>query len=201
MVWRKIVFQLEDFAHHNAQLISKNYMTYSFFTPTQVDYALTYGEDLISHPVYLEEKTTSTPAVAIGELQIIQRLYTVRDCPLNLGRYPTYGKVQFIPPGTRFVAYSQNKPSAEVIMIGKKRRVAKVLSVEKVDAAEDRFKLTSPDLISHNDFRKLNPSEYQILAMSSRWVYGRFKAEKCLRIGEDWFVSPLLGKEISEVKT
>lgn len=198
MAWHKIVFQLEDFGHHNAQLISKNYMTYGFFTPTQVDYALTYDEDLLSHPGYVEEQALSTPAVPLGELQIIQRLYTVRDCPLNLGKYPTYGKVQFIPPGTKFVTYSQNSLRAEVIMIGKKRRVAKVLSVEEVECVEDRFKLTSPDLISQRVFQELKPAEYQILAMSSRWVYGRFKVDRCLRIGEGWFVSPMVNKEVGE---
>lgn len=191
MQWFRVTFQLEDFGHHNAQLISRNYLTYPFFTPTQVDYALTYKEDLLTHEDYIEEKPQSTPAIAINNLQIVQRVYTVRNSPLDLGKYPNYGKVQFIPPGSKFYAYSRYKPKAEVIMIGKKRRVAKILEVSLVESKEAFNKLTSPDLVSHNDFRELNPAEYQIMAMSARWVYGRFKLERVLEIGDDAFVSVL----------
>jgi len=191
MQWFRITFQLEDFGHHNAQVISKNYLTYPFFTPTQIDYALTYKEDLLTHGEYIEEKPQSTPAVALENLRIIQRLYTVRNSPLDLGKYPTYGKVQFIPPGSKFCTYSRYKPKIEVIMIGKKRRVARILEVASVESKEVFHKLTSPDLISHGDFRDLNPSEYQILAMSARWIYGRFKVKRALQIGNDVFVSVL----------
>lgn len=193
MNWFKIVFQLEDFGHHNAQLVSKNYLTYSFFTPTQVDYALTYKEDLLTHPDYVEETTASTPAVPVGHLRIVEKMYTIRNSPLDLGKYPVYGKVQLILPGTKFCAYSQHKPKSKVIMIGKKRRVARILEVESVGFGEERYKFTSPDLISHEDFRRLNPKEYQILAMSARWIFGRFMAEKVLKIGDEYFVSPLKG--------
>jgi len=212
MPWHKIIFQLEDFGHHNAQLISKNYLTYPFFTPIQVNYALTYGEDLLSHPNYVEAKPNSTPAVPVEEPRIIQWLYTIRNVfkgkpfyqsvgekPWDVGStYPTFGKIQFILPGTKFQTYSQHLPKSHVIMIGKKRRVARVLSVKEVESVEERLKLTSPDLISRQAFEDLSPTEYQILAMSSRWVYGRFKVDRCLRIGEDYFVSPLIG-EVSEV--
>jgi len=197
-MWYKIIFQLEDFGHHNAHLVSKNYLTYPFFTPTQVDYALTYGEDLITHPNYEEEKASSTPAHPVVSPQIIQKLYTIRNSPSDRERerkkekYPTYGKVQYIPPGTKFCTYSQHKPKTKVIVIGKKRRVARILSIEPVEAKEERFKLTSPDLISHENFRSLNPSEYQIIAMSSRWIYGRFKVARCLKISNDYFVSVIL---------
>ena len=188
MEWHRITFQLEDFGHHNAQLISKNYLTYPFFTPTQVDYALTYKEDLLTHEAYIEAKPKSTPAFAIENLKIIQRLYTVRNSPLDLGKYPTYGKIQFIAPGSTFCTYSMHKPKLEVVMIGKKRRVARILEVTLVESKETFHKLTSPDLISHEDFRRLNPP-YQIMAMSARWVYGRFTVERALEIGGDVFVS------------
>jgi len=136
MSWYKISFRLEDFGHNNAQLISKNYLTYTFFTPTQVDYALTRKEDLISHKEYVEEKPRSTPAVTDNP-QTIQRLYTIRGATLIQEefldkRYPTYGKVVYITPGLIFKTYSQILPIGDVIFIGKKRRVARILSVEKV---------------------------------------------------------------------
>ncbi len=193
MAWYRVDFQLEDFGHHNAQLISKNYLTYPFFTPTQVDYAFTYGEDLLTHPDYDEEKPLSTPANPLESFQIIQRLYTIRNSPLELGKYPTFGKVQYIPPGTKFSAYSQHKPKADVIMIGKKRRVARIFFIsDPIVPVEEHFKLTNPDLISHDHFRLLNPSEYQILAMSARWVYGRFKVEKVIKFDVHYFISPII---------
>lgn len=191
MQWFRISFQLEDFGHHNAQLISKNYLTHPFFTPTQVDHALTYKEDLLTHEEYIEETPQSTPAIPLENLRIIQRLYTVRNSPLDLGKYPTYGKVQYIPPGSKFYTYSRYKPTTEVIMIGKKRRVARILEVSSVESKEVFHALTSPDLISHEKFRNLNPSEYQILAISARWIYGRFKVKRALQIGSDVFVSIL----------
>lgn len=149
----------------------------------------------------------STPANPIETIRIIQKLYTIRNSPvgklkksgdkikfepIELGKYPTFGKVQYILPGTKFYAYSQHKPRVDVIMIGKKRRVARILHVEEISIAEEHFKLTSPDLISHEHFRTLNLSEYQILAMSARWVYGRFKVEKVLKIGDHYFISPII---------
>jgi hypothetical protein len=208
MTWYRVDFQLEDFGHHNAQLISKNYFTYPFFTPTQVDYAFTYREDLLTHPDYAEEEPLSTPANPIGQPRIIQRLYTIRNSPvgklrkfkfepIEQGKYPTFGKSQYIAPGTKFYAYSQNKPKTDVIMIGKKRRVARILRIEEVSIIEEHFKLTSPDLINHEHFRALNLFEYQILAMSARWVYGLFKVEKVLKIGDDYFISPIIEEIIN----
>jgi len=199
MSWYKIRFRLEDFGHNNAQLISKNYLTYTFFTPTQVDYALARKEDLITHREYIEEKPKSTPAITDNP-QTIQRLYAIRGAALTQEmffdkRYPTYGKIVYINPGSIFKTYSQILPRSSIIFIGKKRRVARILSIEKVETKEEPWKLTSYDLITKKDFEKLNLEEFKIEAISRRWVFGRFKVEKALKIGEDYFISPLLGEK------
>jgi hypothetical protein len=202
MGWYKILFRLEDFGHNNAHLVSKDYLTHSFFTPLQVDYALSGKEDLISHPDYIQEKPLSTPAVTIGETNLVRRLYTIRNAFVRAhgfkderSLYPTYGKITYICPGKVFKTYSQIQPTTEVIFIGKKRRVARILDEKEVEAKKmKKTTFTSPDLLTRNQFIKLRPEILNAIP-SQRWIFGQFKVNEALKIGDDFFISPLLNFE------
>lgn len=198
MTWYRIEFRLEDFGHNNAHLTSKDYLTQSFFTPTQIDYALLGNEDLISHPKYEFEKSKSTPAVS-NNLEIVRRLYTIRNVFISAHgfknekpRYPFHGRVMYITPGTIFRTYSQIRPNSEVIFIGKKRRVARILESQAMNARKvKKFVRTSPDLLSQEQFKKLSPKYFKI-KLSQRWVFGEFEVEEALQIGDEYFISPIM---------
>ncbi|MBI4316854.1 MAG: hypothetical protein HY675_00070 [Chloroflexi bacterium] len=196
-----VEFELQDFGQNVSHLTRKTYYSHDFFTDRQV-YAAISGRwigslsvkgNLASHSAYqlLSERVPATIAISRSPVPKTKSWFSIlpRDLAksnerVNVSLVIQEGWRELILPGTRFVAFSFEKPP-NIMFIGKKGAFAKLLNCTEVDYSLRPNAWTTTDLIYYSDYMNLWGKEItnaRFRDASARFLVGEFECSEVLEV-------------------